>query len=58
MTVSEREVILRIEHITKRFPLEDGKVLTACNDIQEMSPESFPESQNHPLIPQHLLPRQ
>lgn len=33
MTVSEREVILRIEHITKRFPLEGGKILTACNDV-------------------------
>ena len=33
MTASERETILRIEHITKRFPLEDGKVLTACNDV-------------------------
>ena len=33
MTASEREVILRIDHITKRFPLEDGKVLTACNDV-------------------------
>ena len=33
MTASEREVILRIEHITKRFPLEGGKVLTACNDV-------------------------
>lgn len=33
MTASEREVILRIEHITKRFPLEGGKILTACNDV-------------------------
>ena len=33
MTASERETILRIEHITKRFPLEGGKVLTACNDV-------------------------
>ena len=33
MTTSEREVILRIDHITKRFPLEGGKVLTACDDV-------------------------
>ena len=33
MSQSAREEILRIEHITKRFPLEDGKVLTACNDV-------------------------
>jgi len=33
MTQSEREIILRIEHITKRFPLEGGKVLTACDDV-------------------------
>ena len=29
----EREEILRIEHITKRFPIAGGKVLTACDDV-------------------------
>ena len=33
MTASARETILRIEHLTKRFPLEGGKVLTACDDV-------------------------
>ena len=33
MTQSERGIILRIEHITKRFPLEGGKILTACDDV-------------------------
>lgn len=33
MTASARETILRIEHLTKRFSLEGGKVLTACDDV-------------------------
>ena len=33
MTASAHETILRIEHLTKHFPLEGGKVLTACNDV-------------------------
>ena len=33
MTASAHETILRIEHLTKHFPLEGGKVLTACDDV-------------------------
>ena len=27
------EIILRVEHITKKFPVAGGKFLTACDDI-------------------------
>lgn len=27
------KIILRAEHITKKFPASDGRVLTACNDV-------------------------
>ena len=35
MTFTEpgKEVILQIKNIVKRFPLEDGRVLTACNHV-------------------------
>ncbi|MDY6029679.1 MAG: ABC transporter ATP-binding protein [Acidaminococcaceae bacterium] len=33
MAVKEPQVILDIRHLTKQFPLENGKVLTACDNI-------------------------
>ena len=27
------EVILRVEHVTKKFPVSSGRFLTACDDI-------------------------
>lgn len=27
------EIIMRVEHITKKFPVADGRILTACDDI-------------------------
>ena len=29
----KNEEVLRIEHITKRFPTADGRALTACDDV-------------------------
>ena len=31
--MSDSEIIMRIEHITKKFPVSGGKFLTACDDI-------------------------
>ena len=28
-----REVVLRIEHLVKKFEVDGGGVLTACNDV-------------------------
>ena len=30
---AENKEVLRIEHITKRFPTADGRSLTACDDV-------------------------
>ncbi len=31
--MSDNDIIMRIEHITKKFPAAQGKILTACDDI-------------------------
>ncbi|TWH49170.1 ABC transporter ATP-binding protein [Sporomusa sp. KB1] len=30
---AEREKVLEIKHVVKRFPVSDGRMLTACNDV-------------------------
>ena len=32
-TAEQAEVVLEVKHLTKRFPVEGGKVLTACDDV-------------------------
>ena len=31
--ISHGEIILQVEHVTKKFPVSEGKTLTACDDI-------------------------
>lgn len=32
-TATKQEVVLRVDHLVKKFEMDDGKVLTACNDV-------------------------
>ena len=33
MSHEKEEVILEAKHVTRRFPLPDGQVFTACSDV-------------------------
>ena len=37
----ERRVVMDIKNLTKKFPLEDGKYVTACDDINLRAYEGY-----------------